>query len=228
MNTPPAGGELLDDLAADPTAVVASLRHIEQANRWFGGAAALRFGVGRALAGHPPGTVTVLDVGTGCGDLPLHLAQWAARRQWDLCPIGVERHPVAARAARAGGLPMVVACGRQLPLRSGGVDLVTVSQVAHHLDGAALLELFREAHRVARVAVVVSDLRRSHAAAGLFRVGARALRFDQHTVRDGLTSIRRGYTARELTTLAHQSGARARVWSRPGFRLVAVWPGDAA
>ena len=43
------GTELLDDPAADPAAVVLSLRNVARANRWFGGAAAVRYGLRQVL-----------------------------------------------------------------------------------------------------------------------------------------------------------------------------------
>ena len=50
------GAELLDDPKADPATVAESLHNVARANRWFGGAAAVRFGLGRTLADVPPGS----------------------------------------------------------------------------------------------------------------------------------------------------------------------------
>jgi hypothetical protein len=47
--------------------------------------------------------------------------------------------------------------------------------------------------------------------------------FDQDTMRDGVTSLRRGFTAESLTALLGHAGIRAPVARRPGARLVAVW-----
>jgi len=61
----PLGAELLDDPAADPAAVAASLRDIARANRWFGGVAAMRRGLARALADLPrDSSVTLADLAT--------------------------------------------------------------------------------------------------------------------------------------------------------------------
>ena len=82
------GAELLDDPAADPGAVTESLRNIARANRWFGGAAAVRHGLARALAGVLAGTtLTLADLGTGLGDLPRAAARWGARRGLRLLPV---------------------------------------------------------------------------------------------------------------------------------------------
>jgi hypothetical protein len=103
------------------------------------------------------------------------------------------------------------------------VDVVLVSQLAHHLSRDSAVRLFRECDRVARRAVIVADLRRGRLGPLLFWAGARALGFDPVTVADGMTSIRRGYTVDELGGLLRQAGVHATVERRPGYRLVATW-----
>ncbi|HEX7024746.1 MAG TPA: methyltransferase domain-containing protein [Gemmatimonadales bacterium] len=221
---PAAGTELLDDPDAPSRDVCRSLRNIGRANRWFGGAAAVRFGLARALASIPPGRpLTLLDVGTGLGDLPRMAAEWASRRGILLHPVGLERHAAAARLARDHGLQVAVGDGGALPLRSGSVDLVLLSQVAHHFDPPGIVHLVRECNRVARHAVIVSDLRRSVIAALGFLVAGHLMGFDRHTVNDGVTSLRRGFTAASLASLLGEAGVTADVARRPGARLVAVW-----
>ena len=220
----PVGVELLDDPAADPAAVAESLRNIARANRWFGGAAAVRHGMARALAGVPAGSVlTLADLGTGLGDLPHAAVRWAARRGIRLVPVGLERSRVAARLARAQGVPCVVGCAGAPPFGDKSVDLVLVSQVAHHLAAESVIRLFRTCDRLARRAVVVAGLRRARLAPLAFRMGGRALRFDSNTLADGVTSLRRGYTARELRALLAAAGVDGLVLRRPGARLVALW-----
>jgi SAM-dependent methyltransferase len=220
----PVGVELLDDPGADPAAVTESLRNIARSNRWFGGAAAVRHGLARALAGVPAGTtLTLADLGTGLGDLPRAAARWAARRGLRLETVGLERNRVAARLAYEGGLPCVVGCAGAPPFREKSVDLVLVSQVAHHLADDSAVRLFRTCDRLARRAVIVADLRRGLLGPLAFWCGARALGFDRVTVADGITSLRRGYTAGELRAMLLASGVRGTVERRPGYRLVAVW-----
>jgi SAM-dependent methyltransferase len=218
------GCELLDDPGAAPAQVCESLRNIARANRWFGGAAAVRYGLERALpASRDSRPLTLLDVGTGLGDLPRMAVAWAERRGVALRPLGLERHGAAARLAREGGLAAVVGDGGALPFRSGSIDLVLLSQVAHHFAPGAIVRLLRECARVARHAVIVADLRRSLLAALGFRFAGTLLRFDPDTVRDGVTSLRRGFTAASLGALLAEAGVPAQVARRPGARLVAVW-----
>jgi SAM-dependent methyltransferase len=218
------GRELLDDPAADPTLAAESLHNITRANRWFGGAHAVRHGLRLALRHVRRGSrLSFLDIGTGAGDLPLDARAWAARRGIELSPVGLERSPVAARLASSRGIPCVVACAGYPPLRDKSVDLVLVSQMAHHLEHPSAVRLFRTCDRLARRAVIIADLRRGGLGRPAFWLGARALRFDSVTIADGLTSLRRGFTRRELQGLLVEAGVRGTVTMRPGHRLVAVW-----
>jgi SAM-dependent methyltransferase len=218
------GTELLDDPAADPAAVTLSLRNVARANRWFGGAAAVRYGLGLLLRDLPRDQpLTLLDLGTGAGDLPRRAVGWARRRGHVLRPLGLELSRPAAALAASVGVPCAVACAGAPPLKQRSVDIVLVSQVAHHFARESAIRLVRTCDALARLGVVVADLRRGRLAPLAFRVGSTALRFDSITKADGLTSIRRGYTIGELRELLLAAGVRAHVSRRPGYRLVATW-----
>lgn len=218
------GRELLDRPDADPAAVGVSLRNIGRANRWLGGLAAVRFGLARLLARRPAGdTLSLLDVGTGMGDVPRMVRPWAAARGLRVRVLGLDLSPVAARLATAAGIPTAIGSGGDLPLRDRAVDVVVTSQVAHHLDRDSGVVLLRECARVARLGGVVADLHRSRSACAGYWLASHLLRFDPHTRADGLTSLRRGYTSAELAELIARAGLRARVYRRAGARLVAVW-----
>ena len=221
-----SGTELLDDPAADPLAVRTSLGNIARANRLFGGTAAVLYGMDRLLSlGPTPEArglgISVLDLGTGAGDIPHALRSWGGRRACPVRTFGLERLRPAAKLAHSADLPMTLGCATALPFRAGSVDAVTLSQVLHHFDPDPAVRLLAEAARVARRGVVVADLLRSRTAAALFGVGARVLGFDTHTVADGITSVGRGYAPEELEALCHQAGLEVTVTVRPGWRVVA-------
>jgi hypothetical protein len=218
------GTELLDRPDADPAVVAESLRNIARANRWFGGTAAVRYGLARTLEGVRPGSrLSLLDLGTGMGDLPRAAVRWGADRDIRIDPIGLELSRSAAALSQAGGLPTAVACAGAPPIPDKGVDIVLVSQVAHHLTHSSVVHLLRTCDRLARRAVILADLRRHPLAPSTFWCGARLLRFDPVTVADGMTSLRRGFTRLELQNLLAKAGIAGRVDRRPGFRMVVTW-----
>jgi SAM-dependent methyltransferase len=222
------GDELLDDPAADPRTVEASLRDIAVANRWLGGTAAALHGIARVLGDLPRGSrVTLLDIGTGRGDVPLAAVRWGRRRGIEIVPLALELSAVAAALATRAGVRTAVADVAAPPVALRSVDVVLLSQVAHHFSHASVGRLARSCDALARRGVVIADLRRSGLAAAGFRLGARILGFDPVTRVDGVTSIRRGFTPGELEALLRGAGLAARVERRPGYRLVATWRAEA-
>ena len=218
------GAELLDNPAANPAAVAESLRNIARANRWFGGASAVRYGLRRTLGAVPRGTaLTLLDLGTGLGDLPQVAVRWGAARGIRIRPIGVELNRIAAGLARDRGVPSILACAGAAPFPDKSVDVVLVSQVAHHLTSRSVVDLLRTCDRLASRAVIVADLRRNRLAGAAFWCGAQLLGFDDVTIADGMTSVRRGFSGQELLDLLGRAGISGRVDRSPGFRLVATW-----
>lgn len=229
MAMSPIGTEALDDPSADPALVRRMLDDIARANRWFGGRRTVQRGLAALFDAAPAQpTWTLLDIGTGAGDLPLAAVRWGARRGITLRPLGLERIPAAARLAVRHGVPTVLGCGSALPVASRSVDVALVSQVAHHLDDDAVVRLFAECHRVARRGVIIADLRPSRTAELAFRVGGRLLGLHPVTVGDGITSLRRGFTPARLRALAIRAhDARVHV-SRDLFsRILAWWRTDA-
>jgi 2-polyprenyl-3-methyl-5-hydroxy-6-metoxy-1,4-benzoquinol methylase len=217
------GVEVLDDPGADPALVRAELADLILLNRWFGGTRAVRDAVLPLLPRGPNARCTLLDVGTGSGDIPRAVARAAARRGVNLIPIGLDRSPLAARVAARAGLATVVSDGGGLPLAARSVDFVVASQVLHHLPPALAVRWIREFDRVARRAVVLADLRRTRIAMAAMWAVSFPLRLHPVTRHDAVLSLRRGYTVREFKELLESAGVRAQVRTRPIARLVAVW-----
>lgn len=220
----PVGREALDHPGADPGLVEATLKDIARVNALLGGRAAAAFGLDWLLQRAPAATrLTMLDVGAGSGDLARYLAGRAAGGRVAITPLIIERHPLAARLCRQAGLAAAVGDGGELPLADGAVDIVLASQLLHHLERASAIVLLRELDRVARLGVIVADLRRHPLAAFGIWLASYPLRLHPVTRRDGVTSVRRGYTPDELGRLVRAAGIAGWVYRRPGYRLVAVW-----
>jgi methyltransferase family protein len=228
------GTELLDDPAADPRAVDRELRDIARLNSLFGGTRAvvreLTPFFARGLAGREEGAGahwTLLDVGTGLGDIPRAAARAAQRHGITLRLVGVERNRTAARLARAAErdvpLASILADGGTLPLASRSVDVIVASQVLHHVPRATAVRWVGEFDRVARRAVVLADLRRSRVAMAGVWAACFGLAMGGVTRHDAVLSVRRGYSRLEFDALLADAGVAARARRRAGFRIVAAW-----
>ena len=122
------GVEILDEADVDPTVVVRSLGDVVRSNALFGGRRAVLRALAplfRAAAGTE---LTLLDVGTGLGDIPWHARQLAARHDVRLSTLGVDLSEPLVRAARArtdlvaraDALALPFADATAAPLRGAG------------------------------------------------------------------------------------------------------------
>jgi hypothetical protein len=224
------GSELLDDPRADPVAVGKELRDIARLNAWFGGTKAVVDALDAVLrAARDSGRETrdarwsLLDIGTGAGDIPRAAVAAAARHGITLTPIGVELIPAAARLARRSGVAAVVADANAPPLAPKSVDVVTMSQVLHHMSRAEAVRCIRTCHRLARHVVVLADLRRSRVAMAGVWAACLGLGMGRVTRHDAVVSLQRGYSRVELNAMLQEAGVPAVARYRPGFRIVAAW-----
>jgi SAM-dependent methyltransferase len=224
------GVELLDDPALDAGLRLRSLADVSRANALFGGTRAVLAELDIALAASPARSATLLDVGTGLGDIPRCAIEMARGRGVTLHAAGVELAEALARGARGADFPVACADARALPFAGKSFDYVTCSQLLHHFEGDAALALLRELHRVARRLVIVSELRRSWLAAAGIWLASYPLRFHPVSRHDGVVSVFRGFRRGELRDLVRAAVARdAEVRDRFGFRTTAAWiPAEAA
>lgn len=219
----PIGHEALDSPDFDATLTRETLADIARANRYLGGRTAVAYGVARLLAEHSTGSFTLLDVGAGGGDIARYVERKLSGNGRRLVAATLDWHAEAARVCYSRALPALVGDARALPIGDGGVDIVIASQLLHHFSRDAGVALLQELTRVARLGVVVADLRRAWLARLGIWAAAHVLRFHPVSRRDGIVSIRRGFSSRTLRELLVAAGVVGTVRRRPGYRLVAFW-----
>jgi len=218
------GVEILDDPNVDPAIRRRSIDDVTRSNRWLGGLRAATIEIADVLRNHE--RATVLDVGTGLGDIPDCVARSAS--PGSVVTIGVDEALSLLVAARGRMTYGVCADGLTLPFRDHSIDVVMCSQVLHHFETRDAERLVGEMHRVARIAVVISDLRRSWVAAMGFWLVSFPMRFHRVTRHDGFVSVLRGFTADELRDIVRSAtGLDPIVRQRLGWRITARWsPGE--
>lgn len=219
------GHELLDGESLDPADLRENLREMAMLNRLPGGLSASRRGIERLLNG--TAEATVLDVGTGSGDLPAALVDGNGARL-RVIAVDLRAEVLAVARARLGGLAgvqLLQADAGALPLEDGSVDVAHASLLLHHLDTDRAIGALREMRRVARRGVVINDLRRGVLAYAATAATVLALTRGRYTRHDGVLSARRAYTLAELDDLAAAAGMHP-VWRSATFlpRVVTVYP----
>ena len=209
---------------------VASLADIDRLNAWFGGYTLTLREVRRVAAAVDAGNaLIVVDVGGGPAAFAARLVEWARAARRAVRVIVVDRDAASLALARraCAGYPeirLVLADAAALPVREGAADVVTTALTLHHLEPDAVVACLREMAAAARGAVIVNDLLRTRLALGLVWLATRLLRCHPISRHDGPLSVRRAYSAAELTTLAQKAGITTfAVRAHPIYgRLVAV------
>lgn len=172
---------------------------------------------------------SVLDVGTGAGNIPIALARWARSQQLqvEITASDVSEQVLTAARANCAAFPeirMEQQNALELTYESQSFDLVHCQGVLHHFPPDEAQALLKEMTRVARHAVIVTDLRRGrfiYMAAWLMMHIVRPSRI---TRLDGLTSIRRSYIPSEVRALAEQADLHsATVRTTFPVRQVLLW-----
>ena len=210
--------ELMDEPVDNLDELTANLRDIAFANARLGGTAP----VVRAL--RRLGARSVLDVGSGAGDVALAIARDGERRGLEVrvtCLDHSEQMLAIARRETAAhpALSFVRGEGEALPFAEAAFDAVTCTLALHHFEPAGARALLRELRRVARLSPVVCDLRRSPAAFAATWLWSRTSH-NRLTRHDAPLSVRRAYTPDEALALARSAGwGWARVRREPFFRM---------
>jgi ubiquinone/menaquinone biosynthesis C-methylase UbiE len=209
--------ELLDTDSGSAKEVRASLADLRFVNRWFGGASTMCDLIEHVARKTALRRVELLDVASATGDIPA-LALNRLRQQ------GIElRVTLLDRAASHfnGRFPAVLGDALVLPFADDSFDVVTCSLFAHHLEPDQLERFARESLRVARIAVLMNDLRRHPLHLALVYAGLPL--FSRLTRHDAPVSIRRSYTPAELKAVLEQTDAtHVEINSHYLFRMGAI------
>ena len=193
--------------------VSGNFRDIALINAWLGGVRATITEVDR-LAVTPR---TILDVGTGGGDMPLALLDHLRARGSAASCVALDRSTSAldAAAERVRGrtdIALVRGDALSLPYYDRTFDLVTCNLALHHFDPADAVRALAEMGRVGRD-VIVNDLRRTALGWMLACAVFPIFTSNRLTLHDGPLSVLRAYSPGELSVFARDAG-----WRRAAVR----------
>lgn len=199
--------EKMDDPDCDPEALRRTYRQFGRLNRLISrwGSIYARH-IRPVMVARPDREYTLLDVGSGGGDLAIRLAGLASDEGFRLQVTGADPDPRAHAYARSRPHPATVRFRRTTAgeLLEEGLtyDFVISNHLIHHLDRAELERILRESERLCRCKVLFCDIERSDIGWLLFNLFSRPLFRRSFITEDGLTSIRRSYTRSELQQAA--------------------------
>jgi ubiquinone/menaquinone biosynthesis C-methylase UbiE len=224
--------ELLDETGHDPVELAQNLRDIRRVNRLLGGTSTVLRHLPRLLDQVPATQMaSILDLATGSADIPLAIADWAAKhgRAVEIVAsdssdeiLDVARPNVAGRS----NVSLAKYDARAVPLPDQQFDIVLCSLSLHHFDPDDAVAVLREMVRLARIGFILNDLRRGRFGFVAAWAAARLTTTNRLTRNDAPLSVRRAYTPAELSDLLRRAGITdAAISKHLWFRMAAVKAG---
>ncbi len=163
--------------------------------------------------------LSLLDLGAGDGSVGRSIEKWAARHGWEWRVTNVDASIPALMLGDGGRRIAGDVCA--LPFPDDSFDVVISSQMTHHLTNEETVSHFREAWRVTRGFIFLTDTHRNVASLCVIWFLLRCLRVTPTFLADGMLSVRRGWRVGEWKDLASKAGIpEAKVWLYYGSRIV--------
>jgi SAM-dependent methyltransferase len=225
--------ELMDDLALSGEALRRNLEELERINHWLGGYQVVTDALARLPLTAAPWSqpLTLADLGCGGGDTLRVIARWARKRNLPLNLEGLDANAfmVAYAAAKCRPFPNIQIRLENIlspGFQSRQFDVIVCSLFCHHFTDQQLIDLFRQLHRQARVALIINDLHRHPLAYYGIKTLTRLLPCSHLVRHDAPLSVLRAFKRPDLERLLQQAGLQA--WSLRwiwAFRWQIIIPG---
>ncbi|MDJ0348107.1 class I SAM-dependent methyltransferase [Cryobacterium sp. PH29-G1] len=220
--------EIMDSPLCDPAMLTRTYRDFRVVNAVVSGWSGIyRTRIRPALSTTTESTL--LDVGSGGGDVSRAIAGWARRDGLRLRVTGIDpdarAHAFATSQPTIAGLSFRRALSSDLVAEGARFDFVISNHVLHHLSAAERHGLLEDSEELVRGRVLHADLERSTYAYLGFAVATWPFFRHSYIRPDGLTSIRRSYTAHELWAAVPAGWVVSRGWPS---RLVLSWDAPGA
>jgi ubiquinone/menaquinone biosynthesis C-methylase UbiE len=215
--------EIIDGPPVPFKEMACCMTDISRVNALFGGRMVTMVHVKRLLGALPPDRlITVLDVGTGAGDIPRELVRWARSQGRRIRIFALDRDAATLQIAATlvrdyPEISFLRGDALELPIRAGAVDLTISAMTLHHLEPDAGVRYLAEMDRAAQVGFVVNDLVRSRVAHCVVWLITRFITRSAISRHDGPLSVKRSYTPAEVSGLCEQAGLK-------GVDVVHYWP----
>lgn len=229
--------EQMDNPLCDQEALFRTYDAFERVNRNLAGWRGLYIRYIRPMARELDEALTLLDIGSGGGDITRAICRWAAQDGLVVkaTALDIDRRAldyISQRGWANHERTQPHSLDTHISYRQGHTqeligegltfDLIITNHVLHHMSDEECHELCTHAELLCkdRGLVLFNDIHRSDLAYGLFSLATLG-RFSGTFIRgDGLRSIRRSYTVQELRDILPTSWSVNKMWP---FRVVVTY-----
>ncbi|MFD0710833.1 methyltransferase domain-containing protein [Paenibacillus sp. GCM10027626] len=220
--------EIMDDFSLGGGELREALRHLRRLNFIFGAAAPTCHGVAQLWreAGKPK-SLSILDIGSGSGDVNRQLLRWAEDNRVALTITLADITEEACEEARhlfrgEPGIQIIRSDLFALPAHSA--DIVTATQFVHHFSAHEVPRVVQSMLKTARLGVVINDIHRHWIPWAAVWLTTRMISRNRYILHDGPLSVAKGFRGEDWQQLRTALGLSYKMdyaW-RPLFRYVVV------
>jgi 2-polyprenyl-3-methyl-5-hydroxy-6-metoxy-1,4-benzoquinol methylase len=219
--------ELMDDYSSGGEELREALRHLRLLNRIFAAASPTLYGIRKLWkAANKPKRLSILDIGSGSGDVNLKLLKWADANKIKLHITLVDITEEACEEARMffhnEQRIQVIRCD-VFALKEAVADVVTATQFVHHFREEELSAVVSSMMQASRLGIVINDLHRHWLSWTAVWLTTRAISKNRYIRNDGPLSVAKGFRSEDWRRLrqALEAPELYAAW-RPLFRYVVV------
>src|SRR5262249_19575007 len=219
--------ELID--GADYTAAeyIENLADLRRVNRYLGGRSALTRHLFPMIEATRLRRIRLLDVGTGSADIPEQIVGWCADRGIEIEFVALDLNQIAVLDARRQTashpeIQIVRADAMNLPFDDHSFDFVMASLFLHHFENPQAAALLSSFARVARVALLINDLRRHPIAYYSIKLLTQLFTRNRLVRNDSAVSVLRGFTERDIAEIANESRTQLQIFRHFPYRFVLI------
>lgn len=149
---------------------------------------------------------SILDIGFGGGDIPMKLYTWCTEDSIkpDITAIDTDERAFEFinQIDTPGDISFDLVSSTELVERGQKFDIVISNHLLHHLHGEAIFEILEESKKLSAHRVLFNDIERSDLGYFFFNILSRPIFRSSFITQDGLASIKRSFTRKELEETA--------------------------
>lgn len=193
----------MDDPLLGRDKIETVLRDINRVNTLLGGNRITLRALKRLVERYPREEYSILDVGCGDGTMLREVAIYCRKRKVNvrLTGIDINENSIQIARERNSDIPNTVFIKEdlfELDSQTHQCDILLCSLTLHHFEKKDIMAFLRKFERLAGIGVIINDLDRNRIGYILFKLYSSLFMRTGIAKKDGLVSIKSGFTKREL------------------------------
>lgn len=195
----------MDDPTVDSIALQKALREVTLVNRVLGGNRITTRGLYYFFKNYPQDHYKIADMGCGDGATLRTVADFCRKHKLSVSLVGYDLNPKSIELARLQStdypeIKFEVQDILKLNPERSSFDIIISVLTMHHFSDIEIEQFVNVFFKLSKLGVVINDLQRSRLAYFLFKGFSKVFMRSPIARYDGLVSIKRAFTKKELVT----------------------------